>query len=88
MAAMPTLDGWEENDGRLRKAWALPDFATALALANAIGAMAEEVGHHPDLELGWGRLAVAWTTHDAGGLTDLDRDCARRTDEIVSRRNS
>lgn len=78
--------GWDVVEGkRLRKTWRFPDFTSALAFVVEVGRMADEVDHHPDIELGWGRATVEWTTHDAGGLTDKDRDCARRTDEIAAK---
>ncbi len=73
LAALP---GWSLEGGRLRRAFAFPDFAGALALANRVGALAEAAGHHPDLRVGWGRLEVELWTHDAGGLTELDLDLA------------
>lgn len=77
--AIEIPDGWEVIDGkRLRRTWRFADFATALAFVNRVGALAEELGHHPDVELGWGRVAIEWTTHDAGGLTDRDAEAARR----------
>lgn len=68
----------------LQRCWRLPDFAAALALANAIGALAERLNHHPELLVGWGCLTVRWTTHDAGGITALDAQAARETDAIAT----
>ncbi len=61
-----------DAEGHLTRAWALPDFAVALALANRIGAVADAQDHHPDLALGWGRLRATVWSHDAGGLTARD----------------
>ena len=44
---------------------------------------AEKRDHHPDMELGWGKAKVAWSTHDAGGLTQLDLDLAETTEKLV-----
>lgn len=74
---------WELTDGRLRRVWRLPDFATALAFVNRIGELAEAAGHHPDLELGWGRVVVEWTTHDVGGLSELDFSLAADVDRVA-----
>lgn len=51
---------------------ATPDFATALALVNRIGAIAEEQQHHPEVDLRWGRVHVATSSHDVGGVTARD----------------
>lgn len=72
--------------GALRRSWRFPDFASALAFVVAVGELAEQRGHHPDVELGWGRVVVAWTTHDAGGVTNLDIDAARACDALATRR--
>jgi len=68
----------------LEKHWRLPDFAQAMALARAVAALAERLDHHPDLHVGWGHLAVVWTTHDAGGVTALDVRAARATDDLAA----
>ena len=74
--------GWERaGEGAITKLYKLPDFASALALLVRVGCFAERRDHHPDVELGWGRLRVSWTTHDAGGVTQLDLDAAEATDQ-------
>jgi 4a-hydroxytetrahydrobiopterin dehydratase len=77
--------GWRHERGALRRGWRFADFAGALAFVNALGALAEEANHHPDLELGWGRVAVAWTTHDAGGVTRRDVELASACDALAAR---
>jgi len=65
--------GWRVVDGhQLEKEYKFPDFAQALAFTNRIGAIAEEMQHHPDFELGWGRVKLTTWTHDANGLTGKD----------------
>ena len=79
------LPGWLVGDGRrLERGFAFPDFARALACVDAIGAEAERWGHHPDLELGWGRVAVRLSTHAIGGLTEADCVLAAKIDRIVA----
>jgi len=77
------LDQWTIQAGKyLRKAWAFSDFQSALNFVNAIGHLAESVGHHPDIALGWGRVEVELTTHDIGGLHRADFILAARIDLI------
>ena len=57
-------------------------FLPALSFANAIGWMAEQEGHHPDLELGWGYVRVRFSTHDVGGLSRNDFICAAKVDAL------
>ena len=63
---------------------AFPDFASALAFVVRLGCLAEKKDHHPDIELGWGKVRVLWTTHDAGGLTRLDLEMAEAADALKS----
>jgi 4a-hydroxytetrahydrobiopterin dehydratase len=80
---MPELPGWRvvEPDGiaRLERAFAFPNFVEALAFTNAVGALAEEAGHHPAITTEWGRVTVAWWTHAIGGLHRNDFVMAART---------
>ena len=79
LAAHP---GWERaGDGAIARTYKLPDFAAALGFVVRVGCFAERKDHHPDVELGWGRARVAWSTHDAGGVTQLALDAAEATDE-------
>jgi 4a-hydroxytetrahydrobiopterin dehydratase len=81
LAAHP---GWQRRgaDG-IVKPYAFPDFASALAFVVRVACLAEKVDHHPDIELGWGRARVLWSTHDAGGVTELDLSAAAATDAIA-----
>ncbi len=75
--------GWERaGAGAIAKKYKLPDFSSGLGLVVRIGCLAEKLDHHPDIELGWGRVRVAWSTHDAGGVTELDLSSAEATDAI------
>jgi 4a-hydroxytetrahydrobiopterin dehydratase len=76
--------GWEGDvTGGVAKRFELADFSSALAFAVRIGCYAEKHDHHPDIELGYGRCRVAWSTHDAGGVTALDLAAAEATDKIA-----
>lgn len=75
--------GWRVAGGHhLEKEFRFPDFVQALAFTNEIGAVAEELGHHPDIELGWGRVRVTTRTHDAGAITAKDYALAAKIEEI------
>lgn len=60
------------------------DFAAALELANAVGEAAEEMNHHPDLDLRWGRLDIRMRSHDVDGLTARDLRLADRISQLAS----
>jgi 4a-hydroxytetrahydrobiopterin dehydratase len=77
---------WEllDIDGvpRLRREFAFDDFARALAFTDAVGALAEEEGHHPALLTEWGRVTVDWWTHKIRGLHRNDFIMAAKTDQL------
>jgi len=74
---------WQSlDDKKLSKSFTFADFKSALAFVVELGALAEKANHHPDIELGWGRVRVTWTTHDAGGITSLDLEMAAKTDTL------
>jgi 4a-hydroxytetrahydrobiopterin dehydratase len=74
---------WELVKGHhLEKKFTFPDFKTALAFTNNVGALAETMGHHPDIHLGWGKVRLVIWTHDAGGLTELDFVLAAKIEGI------
>lgn len=64
---------WEVvEEHHLEKEFEFPDFASALEFVNAVGAIAEEQNHHPDIELSYGMVKVKIWTHKIGGLTESD----------------
>ena len=78
-------EGWQRVSGTaIAKTFKHKDFAAALAFVNKVGADAEARDHHPDIELGWGKARVLWSTHDAGGVTQLDLDLAEATEKHAS----
>jgi 4a-hydroxytetrahydrobiopterin dehydratase len=81
---LAVLPGWEfgSGEGDIRKQFKFPDFVHALAFVNALGWIAEQQNHHPDLELGWGRVLVRFSTHDVGGLSMNDFICAAKVEAL------
>jgi 4a-hydroxytetrahydrobiopterin dehydratase len=71
------------NDKQLEKAYTFKDFAQALAFVNKVGALAEEENHHPDITLGWGKVAITTWTHSAGGLSENDFVLAAKIDALT-----
>jgi 4a-hydroxytetrahydrobiopterin dehydratase len=78
------LDPAWSRDGvlRLRRQLSFRNFRDAFGFTAKLALLAESEGHHPDLELGWGRVAVTLTTHAAGGLTDNDFIMAAKVDRL------
>lgn len=78
------LDGWAHLLDGLQTRIVTPDFATGLALVNAIGAVAEELDHHPDLDLRYTSVGIRLTSHDTGGVTGRDIRLARRIETLAT----
>ena len=76
---MSAPEGWTEVDGALQREFRFADFAEALAFVNRVGELAESENHHPDVELGWGRVVLRWRTHSADAITDSDHEMASRS---------
>ncbi len=77
-AALETLDGWAAEGKMLERRYEFTNFAESLAFVNSVGGLAEAADHHPDITFGWGYCAIALTTHDRGGITDVDISLARQ----------
>lgn len=74
---------WQVVDGHhLSKDFSFRNFRDALAFTNEIGEVAELEGHHPDLELSWGRVGVSIHTHAIDGLTESDFVLAAKIDRL------
>ena len=77
--------GWVIGETSIERVFALKGFNAAFGLATRVALLAESQGHHPDLEVGWGRLAVRFTTHAIGGLSQNDLVMAAKVERIVRR---
>lgn len=70
------------NDVMLKRKLTFPDFTSALAYVNQVGALAEEEGHHPDLEVGWGYVIIKLYTHKINGLSEADFIFAAKSEQL------
>ena len=77
--------GWQEEGGALRQDFRFEDFAEALAFVNRVGEVAEQMNHHPDIDIRWNTVTLRLSTHSAGNVvTDNDRALAARIDGLVA----
>ncbi|GGP20011.1 4a-hydroxytetrahydrobiopterin dehydratase [Thermocladium modestius] len=75
------LSGWRIDDDRLIKEYIFKDFREAVEFINRIRPLADAMNHHPDLCISYNKVKAELTTHDAGGLTELDFELAKKMDE-------
>ena len=84
IAALPQhLPNWTLAGGKLRRELRFGDFVEAFGFMARVALIAEAMGHHPEWSNVWNRVTIELTTHDAGGLTDLDLQLARRIDALA-----
>ena len=72
------LDGWEREGEAIRRTFKLDDFKGSVDFVNRLTPEAEDMNHHPDLEISWNEVIVRVTSHSEGGLTENDFELARR----------
>ncbi len=77
------MSDWTEADGALTRQFKFANFSEAWAFMSRVALIAEAMDHHPEWSNVYNRVDIRLTTHDAGGLTDLDRDMAKRIDSLV-----
>jgi 4a-hydroxytetrahydrobiopterin dehydratase len=70
------LPGWRREGDALVATVSAPDFPAAIRLVDAVAGDAERMNHHPDIDIRWRTTRWLLTTHDAGGLTQLDVELA------------
>ena len=68
---------WKRVDNELVLELTMADFASALEFVNRVGVLAEEVNHHPDIDIRWNRVVLRLTTHSMGALTRKDLELAK-----------
>ena len=73
---------WEQQGNCLVKSFSFSDFKEALAFVNKVGEKAEAIQHHPDIELGYGKVKITLTTHDAMQITEKDMQLAKMIDGL------
>jgi 4a-hydroxytetrahydrobiopterin dehydratase len=78
------LTDWRLALGALHTRFATGDFAAGLALVQGIAAAAEEMNHHPDVDLRYPHVDVRLTSHDSGGVTGRDVELARRASALAA----
>ncbi|MBW4653935.1 MAG: 4a-hydroxytetrahydrobiopterin dehydratase [Kaiparowitsia implicata GSE-PSE-MK54-09C] len=77
-AQLQQIPGWMRDGDALVCRYTFADFKEAIAFVTQLVDPADALGHHPDMAISYNRVDFYLTTHDAGGLTQLDLDLARQ----------
>ena len=72
------LPGWQRDGDAIVATVEAPDFPAAIRIVDAVADEAEQMNHHPDIDIRWRTTRWLLSTHDAGGLTQLDIELAHR----------
>ena len=77
-----TLAQWQVGDERLKRQWQFSDFSEAFAFMTRVALLAETKQHHPNWSNVYNRVTIELTTHDLGGISNLDVELARSIDSL------
>ena len=87
VAGLAKLEGWSlRGDGAdvaIEKTYRFANYFETIAFVNALALIAHREDHHPDLSVHYNRCVVRFSTHDVGGISATDLDCARRADALL-----
>ncbi|MBU6402855.1 MAG: 4a-hydroxytetrahydrobiopterin dehydratase [Verrucomicrobia bacterium] len=81
--ALAAVPAWSLRGQVIARTFAFQDFPAAIRFVNAVAELAEQAGHHPDIDIRWNKVTLTLSTHDQGGLTGKDFDLARRCDHLT-----
>jgi 4a-hydroxytetrahydrobiopterin dehydratase len=90
-ARLGQLPGWSSADvggAALTRTFKFDDFKAALSFVNRVGDVAEQLDHHPDVDIRWNKVTLTLSTHSAGGLTERDFTLAHRISDRVGESSS
>ncbi|MEO8328375.1 MAG: 4a-hydroxytetrahydrobiopterin dehydratase [Candidatus Nanopelagicales bacterium] len=82
------LVGWERTGDAIHREVQAPDFLTGIRIVDEIAIDAENMDHHPDIDIRWRKLNFTLSTHSAGGITQLDIELANRISTIAATHNA
>ena len=81
-AMLKQLKGWTLEGGKLVKLYPFGNYHHTMAFVNALAWVSHREDHHPDLEVGYNKVRVAYSTHAVGGLSENDFICAAKCDAL------
>lgn len=82
--ALGSLSGWSRRGDVLTKTFAFERFMDGIAFVNRVAKIADEMNHHPDVDIRYTKITIALSTHDAGGITQSDLQLAERIEKVVA----
>jgi len=80
--ALSGLPGWSRRGDTLTKTYTFEKFADGIAFVGRTAKLADEMDHHPDIDIRYTKILMALSTHDAGGITQSDLTLAERIEGV------
>jgi 4a-hydroxytetrahydrobiopterin dehydratase len=80
------ITGWSREADTLVRAIESETFALGIRLVDAVAVVADELDHHPDMDIRWTTVTFRLSTHSSGGITDKDIELAKRIDTLADQR--
>lgn len=82
--SLATLPTWKQENGEMTKTVVFQDFRQAIAFVNQLADLAENAGHHPDIDIRYNKVRLGLVTHDSGGITQDDISLATEIDRKLT----
>jgi 4a-hydroxytetrahydrobiopterin dehydratase len=79
--SLASLPEWKLEQGELVRSLTFNDFLEAMKFVNRVADLADNAGHHPDIDIRYNKVRLALVTHDAGGITQSDISLAHDIDK-------
>jgi 4a-hydroxytetrahydrobiopterin dehydratase len=80
---LKSLSGWEAKANAISRTFDFKNYYETMAFVNATAWISHREDHHPDLEVGYNKCKVTYSTHSAGGVTEKDMECAAKIEQLM-----
>jgi 4a-hydroxytetrahydrobiopterin dehydratase len=80
---LPQVSGWELRNGEIARDFKFKDYYHTISFVNAVAWIANKEDHHPDMNVGYNKCQVRYSTHSVNGLSENDFICAAKVDALI-----
>jgi len=81
---LQSLNGWGLKGSEIMRDFSFKNFYETMAFVNAVAYIANRQDHHPDMEVGYNKCTVKYSTHSVGGLSENDFICAAKVNSLMT----
>ncbi|HLX71003.1 MAG TPA: 4a-hydroxytetrahydrobiopterin dehydratase [Verrucomicrobiae bacterium] len=80
--SLASVPAWKQEDSSITRTFEFKDFPAAIKFVDELAKVAEKEWHHPDIDIRWNKVRLVLSSHEAGGLTEMDFNLAKRFDAL------